>query len=415
MKHIFTAGVLASALTTVMAAVPAYAQEIRVDGFPPFDTHFDKQVPIFNETSPDITVTYQMNSHGDHHKLLTTNLATQSGAGDVVIVDVSFIGAFINEGGFVNLSEAPYGAEEFKDGFVPYAWSQGQGADGNQYGMPIDIGPGVMYYRRDVLDSVGGDIDAIISDWEAYIDYGRQLKEQGVYLIADAGDVARILVRTTLEDGEGLFFDAEGNSLVTSDRFVNAFTLAKQIRDEGLDAQIGAWTGEWYDGFKNGTVATQLSGAWLLGHMQNWMAPDTAGLWGASNLPGGIFGSWGGSFLAIPAQSENPEAAWEFIKYLTTEQGPQIDSLRDLGAFPVLTSTYGDPAFDEPIDFLAGQQARQLFAEVAQRVPAVTPMDGDLIAEDVVMNGALAEVLNDGKDIMEALQDAERLLLRRVR
>lgn len=415
MRHTFTGGVLATALTTVIAAMPAFADEIRVDGFPPFDTHFDKQVPIFNESMPDITVSYQMNSHGDHHKQLTTNLATQSGAGDVVIVDVSFIGAFINEGGFVNLSAEPYNAEQFKDGFVPYAWNQGQGADGNQYGMPIDIGPGVMYYRRDVLDSVGGDIDAIISDWESYIAYGRELKEQGVYLIADASDVARIIVRTTIEDGEGLFFDAEGNSLVTTDRFVNAFTLAKQIRDEGLDGQIGAWTGEWYDGFKNGTVATQLSGAWLLGHLQNWMAPDTAGLWGASDLPGGIYGSWGGSFLAIPAQSENPEAAWEFIKYLTTEQGPQIDSLRDLGAFPVLTSTYDDPAFDEPIAFLDGQIARQLFAQVAQKVPAVTPMEGDLIAEDVVMNGALAEVLNDGKDIMEALQDAERLLLRRVR
>jgi len=42
-------------------------------------------------------------------------------------------------------------------------------------------------------------------------------------------------------------------------------------------------------------------------------------------------------------------------------------------------------------------------------------MKGDLIAEDVVMNGALAEVLNDGKDIMQALQDAERLLKRRVK
>ena len=415
MKQLFSTGLMASILTTAIAAVPAVAGDIRVDGFPPFDTHFDKQIPIFNESNPDIAITYQMNDHGDHHKKLTTNLATQSGAGDVVIVDVSFIGAFINAGGFVNLSEAPYSAEQFKDGFVSYAWNQGQGSDGNQYGMPIDIGPGVMYYRRDVLESVGGDIDGIINDWDAYIEYGRQLKDKGVYLIADAGDVARIIVRTTLQDGEGLFFDAEGNSLVTSDRFVNAFTLAKQIRDEGLDGQIGAWTGEWYDGFKNGTVATQLSGAWLLGHLQNWMAPDTAGLWGASDLPGGIYGSWGGSFLAIPAQSENPEEAWEFIKYLTTQQGPQIDSLRDLGAFPVLTSTYGDPAFDEPLEFLNGQKARQLFAEVAQKVPAVTPMKGDLIAEDVVMNGALAEVLNDGKDIMQALQDAERLLKRRVK
>jgi len=121
------------------------------------------------------------------------------------------------------------------------------------------------------------------------------------------------------------------------------------------------------------------------------------------------------SRMAIPKQSENPAEAWEFIKYLTTQQGPQIDSLRDLGAFPALVSTYDDPAFDEPVEFLAGQKARQLFAEVAKKVPAVTPMKGDLIAEDVVMNGALAEVLNDGKDVNQALQDAERLLKRRVK
>ncbi|MES0864859.1 extracellular solute-binding protein [Ruegeria sp. SCPT10] len=405
---------LAAGLLAAMA-LPSLADGIRVDGFPPFDTHFDKQVNVFNEAHPDIAVTYQMNEHGDHHKKLTTNLATQSGAGDVVIVDVSFVGAFINAGGFVNLSDAPYNAGQFKDGFVSYAWNQGQGSDGNQYGIPIDIGPGVMFYRRDVLESVGAEIDGVISDWNSYIEYGRKLKDKGVYLIADAGDVARIIVRTTLQEGEGLFFDADGNSLVTSDRFDNAFTIAKQIRDEGLDGQIGAWTGEWYDGFKNGTVATQLSGAWLLGHLQNWMAPDTAGKWGASNLPGGIYGSWGGSFLAIPAQSENPAQAWEFIKYLTTQPDPQIDSLKDLGAFPVLLETYGDAAFDEPLDFLAGQKARRLFADVAKKVPAVTPMKGDLIAEDIVMNGALAEVLNDGKDIEQALKDADRLLKRRIK
>jgi len=171
MKKTFTAGLLAGVFTTAFATAPVMAGEVRVDGFPPFDTHFDKQVPLFNESQPDITITYQMNDHGDHHKKLTTNLATQSGAGDIVIVDVSYVGAFINAGGFVNLSEEPYNAAQFEDGFVPYAWKQGQGTDGNQYGIPVDIGPGVMYYRRDALESVGGDIDSIISDWDSYIEY----------------------------------------------------------------------------------------------------------------------------------------------------------------------------------------------------------------------------------------------------
>ena len=413
LKQALFAGVAAGILA--VASAPAWAGDIRVDGFPDFNTHLDKQIPLFKEANPDTNVTYQMNNHGDHHKKLTTNLATGSGAGDVVIVDVGFIGSFINAGGFENLSDPKYGADALKDQFVGYAWDQGKGTDGNQYGIPVDIGPGVMYYRRDVLDSVGAKIEDVISDWDSYIDYGRKLKEKNVFLIADAADVAGTIIRTTVKPGEGFFFDAEGNSLITSPRFVEAFTRAKQVRDEGLDAQIGAWTNEWYDGFKQGTVATQLSGAWLLGHLQNWMAPDTKGKWGVSNLPDGIYGSWGGSFLAIPKQSQNKEEAWAFIKFLASKPEAQIASLKDIGAFPVLKATYSDAAFGEPIEFLDGQKARELFAEVAQKVPAVAPQKGDLIAEDVVLGGALAEVLNDGKDVMEALKDAERLVKRRVK
>ena len=413
MRHYDLRSVLATVAVSSLMAAPVMAQELRIEGWPDLDSHLNNVLPDFEASADGITVVQAMNNHGDHHKKLTTNLATGEGAGDVVAVDVGFVGEFVNAGGFVNLSDPAFGADAMQDQFVGYAWDQGKGTDGNQYGIPLDIGPGVMYFRRDVLASVGGDIDAVITDWDSYIDYGRQLKEQNVYLIADAGDVANAIINTTVKDGEGLYFDADGNSLITSDRFVNAFQTALTIREEGLDGQIGAWSNEWYDGFKQGTVATQLSGAWLLGHLKNWMAPDTAGLWGASNLPDGIYGSWGGSFLAIPKQSENQDAAWALIKYLSTPDA-QIAGLRGIGSFPVVTATYTDAAFDEEIPFLADQKARQLFAEVAQNVPAVLPMEGDLVAKDVV-GGALQEVLNDGKDIMSALQDAERLVLRRTR
>jgi len=410
-KRVWLAGILCATLSSTLAV----AGDVRFDGFPDLNSHLDKILPDYAKVSPNVNVTYQMNDHGDHHKKLTTNLATGSGAGDVVVVDVGFIGSFINAGGFENLSDPVYGATDLADSFVGYAWNQGKGTDGNQYGIPLDIGPGVMYYRRDVLDAAGGNIDGVIDTWDSYIEYGRTLKEKNVYLIADASDVAKTFILTTVKKGDGYFFDADGNSLITSDRFVRGFELAKQIRDEGLDGEIGAWSNEWYDAFKTGSVATQLSGAWLLGHLQNWMAPETAGKWGAANLPDGVFGSWGGSFLAIPKQAANKEDAWDLIKFLTGSETAQIAGLKNIGAFPVLTSTYNNAAFDESIDFLAGQKARQLFAEVAQQVSAVAPQNGDLIAEDVVLNGALAEVLNDGKDITAALNDAERLVKRRVK
>lgn len=406
---------MAGLASLVMLGASASADEIVFDGFPDFNSHLDVLIPDYEETHPGVSISYRMNQHGDHHKKLTTNLATGSGAGDVVVVDVSFVGSFINAGGFENLSSPEYGADAMSEDFVGYAWSQGKGADGNQYAIPVDIGPGVMYFRRDLAESVGADMEKVITDWDSYIEYGRKLKEKNVYLIADAADVAQIIIYTTIKDGEGYYFDENGKPLVTSERFVKAFSVAKRIRDEGLDGQIQAWTNEWYEGFKNGTVATQLSGAWLLGHLQNWMAPDTAGLWGASNLPDGIYGSWGGSFLAIPKQAKNKKEAWEFIKYLTNTSEAQLAGMKNIGSFPALTGTYGDAAFEESIDFLDGQKARLLFAEVANKVPAVAPRKGDLIADDLVIRGALYEVLNDGKDIEAALRDAERLIKRRVK
>lgn len=290
------ARMLAACLTVALAG-PAAAQTIQFDGFPDLDSHLDMVLPQFREAHPGIDPSYVMNEHGDHHRRLTTNLATGSGAGDVVAVDVGYVGAFINAGGFVDLSAAPYNADQYKDSFPAYAWAQATGVDGSVYAIPVDLGPGVLYFRRDRLAEAGWSIDDVIKDWDSYIAYGEALKAQGVYLLADASEVAQIIINTTVEPGNGLYFDADGNPIVTNERFVTAFETARRVREAGLDAQIQSWTNEWYGGFRDGSVATQPSGAWLLGHLQNWMAPDTAGLWGVANLPDGIYGSWGGSMV----------------------------------------------------------------------------------------------------------------------
>lgn len=388
--------------------------EIRFDGFPDFDSSLKKILPEFKKVQPDIEVKYLMNNWGDHHNKLTTNLATGSGAGDVVVVDVAKIGAFAQSGGLVDLS-ATFNADQYKDQFPAYAWAQGQDTNGHQFGMPVDLGPGVMYYRNDIAEQMGVNIKDVIKSWDSYIEYGKKLKEKNIYLIASAADVAEAILTTTVEEGNGVFFDANGKPLLTSPRFIRAFETAKKIRDLGLDARISAWTNEWYEGFKSGSVATQLSGAWLLGHLKNWIAPQTAGKWRVSNLPDGIYGSWGGSFLAIPKQSAHKKEAWELIKFMTLNQDIQKLAFRTIAAFPANVNTYNDPMFDEPVEFLGGQKARRLFAEIAAKVKPVKPAKGDHIARSIVMDNALMEVLDNGRDIREALEDAERLLKRRLR
>ncbi|EAR07685.1 extracellular solute-binding protein [Reinekea blandensis] len=402
MKTQLKAGVAALSL---MAAT-TFAADIRIDGFPDYDT----QIEAIKGGLTEHNVTMLKNNHGDHHTKLKTNLATGSGAGDVVLIDVGFVGSFVNAGGFVDLS-SQFGP--MADNYADYAVAAGKGNDGKQYAVPVDLGPGVIYFRRDYMEDMGYDLNEVMTDWDTYIDYGRELKEKDILLIGNASAVANAYYRFNVGEGEGLYFDADGESLVTSERFVRAFELAKTIREEGLDGNISEWTEDWYAGFREGKFATQMSGAWLLGHLKNWIAPDNSGLWGVSHLPSGIYGTWGGSYLAIPKQASNPEAAWDLIEYMISED-IQMAGFENIAAFPAHTGTYDDPAFEEPIEYLRGQKARLMFAEIAENIIPVTPMKGDLVAEDLV-NVALDKVLNDGVSIEKALADAERQIKRRVR
>ncbi|MGX9419374.1 extracellular solute-binding protein [Vibrio sp. RC27] len=412
LKTLALSSMVAFGLASTATAIAADA-DIRFDGFPDFDSSLKVILPDF-EKETGIKVDYLMNNHGDHHTKLTTNLATGSGAGDVIVVDVEKIGPFVASGGLVNLSKQ-YGADKYADKFAAYAWTQGKGSDGDVYGIPVDLGPGVMYYRTDIFENAGIDVKEAIKDWDSYIAAGVKLKEQNVQLIASAADVAQAIIFTTVPEGEGLYFDNDGNSVVTSERFVHAFEVAKEIRDKGLDGRILAWTNEWYEGFRSGTFATQLSGAWLLGHLNNWIAPDTAGKWGASNLPDGIYGSWGGSFLSIPTQSKKQDEAWKLIEYMTTKRDVQLKHFETISAFPANVTTYDDALFEQEVPFLGGQKARLLFAEVAKNIKPVAPAKGDHVAKSIILENALMEVLDEGKDIKTALEEAEMLIKRRTR
>lgn len=403
--------VLALLITLSLAS----AQNITISLFEPLNEHIERVLPQFNAMHPDINVEIRTLGFDDHHNALVTALATGSGAGDVVAIEIGYIARFVAEGGLVDLSEAPFSAEQYEDLFVDYAWLQSQTPDSRQVAMPTDIAPGVMYYRRDHLEATNSDIDEVISSMESYIAYGHQLRElDGVFLIANAASVADALIRSDIPAGEGIYFGADSTPLLNSPRFIEAATIAQRIRQEGLDAQIGAWSNEWFEAFRRGTVATELSGAWLGGHLQTWMAPETTGLWGSSAMPGGVLVSWGGSFYGIPVQSQNREAAWELVKFLTTDPGVQLDAFRTINAFPAMPETYSDTMFEEELEFLAGQPARMLFAEIAERIPGVATHPGDVIANEI-FESAMTQILEEGRDVQAALDEAQALVTRRIR
>lgn len=408
-----SAGLALAPIARLRAAAPV---TLTVAAFPALDEIVKAALPRLRELAPDVTVKVVSRQFADHHAAMTTALSTSSQLPDVMALEVGYVGRFAQGGGLEDLSAAPYDAQRHRAAWVPYAVDQGSDA-GRIVAVPSDIGPGTLLYRADILQRAGLKEADLTASWDSYVEAGRALKSRaGAYLVAHARELKDIVIRTGLTGGEGLYFDRDSRVLVDSPRFARAFELAVQARKAGLDARVNAWSNEWTTGFRRGTLATQMSGAWLAGHLSNWLAPDTRGQWRAAPLPGGVTAAYGGSFLAIPrrADAARKAAAWALIKLLTLDRTRQLAAFKAQDAFPALVAAHDDPFFAEPLPFLGGQAARQLWRDTARRITAVPVHRQDAFADEVV-NTELDKVLDQGKAVVAALADARRQLERRAR
>jgi multiple sugar transport system substrate-binding protein len=367
-------------------------------------------LPGFLETHPNVDVQVMGGlGYGDYHPALNNRLNSGT-AEDVVSLGGQFVVEYAESNFFENLAAAPYNADV--NNFVQSQVALATGPEGNVIAIPNDAPPAVMYYRRDVFEAAGLEITNVTSSWESYIAAGQILKEQGVFISPGATDVANLVLSSNIPDGEGVYFDKDGNVLVGNERFVRAFTLAKQIRDEGLDSQIASWTPEWFEGFKSGQVATITVGSWFEGILKTQADPEGAGRWGAALPPEKSSNIAGGAYYRISASSKNKELAWELIQYLTGREA-LVDIFKQSGNFPANLTVLDDPVFAEGQDFFGGEKVYEVYAE-ASRAQTAIPSNKNYAVANSIVQEALLSVLNDGADIQTALADAKSLIERRA-
>ena len=406
---------LAFAAAALAAASASATTTITVATFPDLDRAAKAALPRWHQAHPDVDVKIVSLQYADHHTAMTTALATGSGLPDVMAIDFKFIGKFAGSGGFEDLNKPPYDAGTLRSQFVGYTFAQATNAAGELAALPADIGPGTLLYRADLVARAGLTEADLTKSWESFIAAGVKLKAAtGASLLADSEDIVDIVVRSNLPAGEGIYFDRQGKVLVDGPRFVRAFQLGRAAHKAGIDAGTTMWTNEWVAGFRANKIAGQMMGAWLAGHLKNWLAPETSGKWRSAPLPAGAYASYGGSFYAIPNKAAHKAEAWAFVRFMTADKQSQVDSLRTLDTFPALLAAQQDPVIDEPMPFLGGQKARELWRDIAAKVPSIPVDKYDSMATDVI-RAEYQNVITQGKDIPTALADAKSLIAHRAR
>lgn len=410
--------VLVIALTgSVMAKT-----KITVGAFPDADRALELLLPEFNVAHPDIEVEIQSLGIDDHHISIVNSIAAGAELPDVVMVEVGWVARITSSAGFEDLLQPPYNAEQYRDLIIPFKWTQGTTTDGRLVAMPKDIAPATIFYRKDIFEEAGlpyevADVQELFKTWDGFIDVARALKRDtdgdghpDHWMLADAGEIVQIMRRA---DSQG-FFDDAGNPILNRPNLVRALKIAKQIRDEGLDAKIGAWSTEWTEAISRGTTAVLMHGAWMGGHIQGWIAPDTKGLWGAVQLPEEMFANDGGSFLSIPSDGKNKDAAWEFVKFVTTRVESQLHMFESSNIFPALLEAQKDSIMDSEVEFFGGQKVYRLWIEAAEKAPGVRTNRFDAVADEL-FGQAISDVLQEGADPETALDEANAQTMRRAR
>jgi multiple sugar transport system substrate-binding protein len=265
---------------------------------------------------PNITVT-QETIAGDYRVQMTTNFSAGT-VPDIFYLNAEYTPEWIEEG-FLEPLDSYIANQGFDlSAFFPGYLDTFKGPDGTQYGLPKDGNTIAMGYNTDLVTTPPTTLEELVTTADG-------LKGQGDLK-------APICINPGLDRGLAFIY-AQGGSLLTADNSAAAIDSPESVAavqwyldlvkngQAMTPAQLGdGWCGE---ALGKGDVAIAFEGGWLKGAMDNDF-PDIN--WDFAEMPAGSAGKATISYTAayaINPDSDNKEAAWVVMQYLTGPDGMQ--------------------------------------------------------------------------------------------
>ena len=282
-------------------------------------------------------------------------------------------------------------------------------SEGKLVSIPWDSGPVVMFYREDLFNQAGIDINSIIT-FEDYISAGKKLKERfpnitmtGLPFTQDEN-----LFRCLLVANKSYYLNNKGEITVASSKAIETLQMIKRLIDEGVAKNTINWDGGIVAN-KNGELASWIMGGWWGGTIKDQM-PEMKGKWKIAPIPafpdGARASSSGGAGLSITASEPIKQAAaLEFIKESLMNVDNQLMMYEKYSLFPSYLPTYDDERFLKSDDYF-GDDFNKILADVTKEIPNVIYASKDFAEIKNTVVSVYEDVLNNNRDIKSALEQA---------
>ncbi|WP_127145444.1 ABC transporter substrate-binding protein [Pelagibacterium montanilacus] len=327
MKNQFKAPLaILAALAIAPLPLAAQAQEIDfmvVDYDAPGMGDWWKLLVEKYNTEAEATVVPRSVSAGQYYEQLLIQAA--SGAGpDVLTVNPNNLGELLAAGYVLPLDELIDGSD-MRDAIVPGGWDS-LTVEGTTYALPITGRTLQLIYNSCHFEEAGLEgppttLEEVMEYAEALTvtdDSGRVTRYGMNMVNANEDPTYETLLMLTLAHG-GAFSDAEGNFTLDSQPVIDALTYFKTIYDSGVIPQ-GMSETDMRALFATGGSSMTIDGQWQFpfieeNNPENFDCYKTASHPWEGPATGGV-----NMALAINADSDNPEAAWEFIAMAASDE-----------------------------------------------------------------------------------------------
>lgn len=390
-----------------------------------FNPPIQKQVDLFNQTHPNIHVTYRTEPSGFGQYYPKVLASVRAGnAPDVALIEYQYIPTMVANSALVDISK--YGANDAKSQFDPAAWAlAGQG--GAQYGYPQDTGPMGLFYNKATFEKAG--ISQPPATWDEFAQDAVKIHALGPnYYITSFPPQSTGWFQGLMWQAGAQWFSIDSAKQawkvgINGAASKQVASFWQQLIDKGLVSTVADFSNDWAAGLNNGTIASWVSAVWGQGVIPG-DAKDMAGKWSVSTIPQWTAGAnatamWGGSAISVISGTKHPKEANEFAQWYLTNADSLKIGVTDIGWYPSnlqarstavnsQVAYYGNQVVDQvftneaiqsgwlfPPDLTAvtNLQGNDFSQAIANHVPLTTALDNlqSQILSDLQGNGISAE------------------------
>lgn len=379
--------------------------------------HFEKMLEKWNADNADkqIKLKVTVMPYDDMHNKLSIALQTGQGAPDMADIEIGKFPDFLK--GTPQLEPLNEAVEPYKKTIVPSQLEM-YSKDGNIYGASTHVGATVAFYNTEILDQAGINYQDIVT-WDDFKKAGVQLYEKtGKYLgTADtsAGWQASIMLAEQGKD----YTDDAGNPVVNSPELIKGLTILKDLQDSNVISTIAGGqpdTEEAYGEYNNGNFASAMMPLWMMSRFVNYM-PDLTGKIAIAPLPvieKGMPRSYGGggTGTVVTKTTKNAPLAKEFVAYAKLSLDANIEIWNTLGFDPINMDVWNMKEVTDNPDNKFIQYFKNnpfdVLNEIKDEIKLIKSTPASPTINNILGTTTLNEIFEDGKDITEALNEAQK-------